>query len=84
MDVEQLYCKFAASNDMLSQGICYVQFEQKFTPQQWQAMTDAADKSGLFPIVMWVLIGALIIRSIGKRSWDHRKPKPAPRQEPRL
>jgi hypothetical protein len=30
--VEQFWCKFQASNDMLSQGACWVNFENNYPP----------------------------------------------------
>ena len=31
-DVERLFCKITASNDIISQGACWISFEQNYPP----------------------------------------------------
>jgi hypothetical protein len=87
IDVEQLYCKFAASNDVLSQGLCYVQFEQKFPPAQWQAINIAGD-SALVPVAFLIFVIWIAFQSVRDGgwmgAWGRRQLKPTPRHEPKL
>lgn len=55
-DAESIYCKLTASNDFLSQGACWLQFEAQYPPGS-KAFADFSD--GLQACA--VIAGAVVI-----------------------
>jgi hypothetical protein len=64
--IEQLFCKIDASNDMLSQAACWFQFEQRFPPNS-QAFDNLLSILGVAGVIL--LLGILKVRSGGFFGW---------------
>jgi hypothetical protein len=87
----QIWCKITASNDWLSQSICFANLavqgaQQNATPAQPIAAVARPPMNSQAALISSLVIAAVaifVMLNIGARMLPHRR-KPAPRIEPRL
>jgi hypothetical protein len=84
--LEQLTCKLAASNDIVSQGACWLNFEAQYPPGS-QAYNDLVDGIGGSIETVAIIVVVVIFASIWRLGVGPKHPKPTTRydrREPRL